>query len=45
MFRIFDEQDGVAHGDHGEQHPQAEVVHEPEVTLDVAARGVTCGIG
>ena len=37
MFRIFDEQDGVAHGDHGEQHPEAEVVHEAQVLLDVAA--------
>ena len=37
MLAILDEEDRVAHGDHGEQHPEAEVVHEAQVLLDVAA--------
>ena len=37
---VFNKEAGVTHSQHCKEHPQAEVVHEAQVLLDVAARRV-----
>lgn len=40
MLAVLNKDASVPHGDHGKEHAQAEIVHETEVLLDVARRGI-----